>query len=102
MMLWVGASTAADMVPVERGRIVYEHWCVPCHGAGKGHAGTLALQEKYHGKAPAELSLRTDLNAAIVHYFVRNGISIMPFFRKTEISPAEEQDLIAFLTRDNK
>jgi hypothetical protein len=59
----------------------------------------MALAQKYHGRLPAELSERTDLTPELVHYFLRNGVSIMPFFRKTEISPAAELDLVAYLTR---
>jgi len=98
-LCWTAAAHAAEPTSVERGRVVYEHWCDACHGAGSGHAGTIALAAKYHDKVPAELSARSDLNAVTVHYYLRNGFSIMPFFRKTEISPAEEKDLIAYLTR---
>jgi mono/diheme cytochrome c family protein len=99
-LLAVGAAHAADHSAVERGQVIYEHWCVPCHGPGRGHAGTMALTEKYQGKLPGELSERTDLTPQLVSYFLRNGVSIMPFFRKTEISPAEEWDLVAYLTRN--
>jgi hypothetical protein len=33
---------------------------------------------------------------------VRNGITIMPFFRKTEVSDSDLDALIAYLTRNNK
>jgi mono/diheme cytochrome c family protein len=100
----VGGATsfAAEPTSVDRGQVVFEHWCVPCHGAGHARAGTIALQEKYHGAVPAELSKRTDLRPELIHYYLRSGVSIMPFFRKSEISPKEEQDLIAFLTRKSK
>jgi len=101
-VLWTAAAHAAEPPSAERGRVVYEHWCEPCHGTGTGHAGSLALTEKYHGSMPADLSARSDLTAETVHYFLRNGVSIMPFFRKTEITPAEEKDLIAYLTRNHR
>lgn len=94
-------ALAAD-AQVERGKVVFEHWCTPCHGGGHGHPGTSALQEKYHGDVPAELEKRKDLEPNMIHYFVRTGVSTMPFFRKTEITPAEEQDLIAYLARHAK
>jgi mono/diheme cytochrome c family protein len=100
-MLAAQTTYAADS-PVDRGRMVYEHWCAPCHAGGKDHAGTMALQEKYQGALPAELSKRVDLRPEFISYFLRNGVSLMPFFRKTEITPAQEKDLIAFLTRDNR
>lgn len=93
---------AAEPDAVGRGQVVFEHWCEPCHGSGTGRAGTTALAAKYDGRIPAELARRTDMNADFIRFFLRNGVSIMPFFRKTEITPAQEADLIAFLTRDSK
>jgi mono/diheme cytochrome c family protein len=37
-----------------------------------------------------------------VKTFVRNGVSIMPFFRKTEISDADLDAIAAYLTRNNQ
>jgi mono/diheme cytochrome c family protein len=51
---------------------------------------------------PALLEKRTDLTAALVKTYVRNGITVMPFFRKTEISDAELDAIAAYLTRNNK
>jgi len=34
--------------------------------------------------------------------YVRNGITVMPTFRKTEISDAELDAIAAYLTRNNK
>jgi (+)-pinoresinol hydroxylase len=42
-----------------------------------------------------------DLTPDIVSYYVRNGVSIMPFFRKTEIDEQELNDLAAYLSPDN-
>jgi hypothetical protein len=61
--------------------------------------GTAALRAKYAGKVPAPLADRTDLTPASIRFFVRNGVSIMPFFRKTEVSDADLEALIAYLTR---
>ena len=67
-----------------------------------GKPGTLALAEKYKGEKPALLEKRTDLTPAIVKIFVRNGITVMPFFRKTEISDADLDAIAAYLARNNK
>jgi mono/diheme cytochrome c family protein len=97
------SALAADPAQVARGQVVFEHWCVPCHGAGeKGHAGTMALGVKYKGSVPAELSKRTDLTPETIDYFLRNGVSIMPPFRPTEVTVSDEKDLIAYLTRNSK
>ena len=87
---------AAD---VERGHQVFEKWCAPCHAAGPAHPGTTALAALYHGAKPAPLEERTDLSPALVRQYVRHGVSVMPFFRKTEISDAELDALSAYLSR---
>jgi mono/diheme cytochrome c family protein len=57
----------------------------------------MALQTKYEGKIPAVLLERTDMTPEFVKTFVRTGVSVMPFFRKTEISDAELDSLAAYL-----
>jgi len=86
---------------VERGEEVFDTWCAACHDDTRRTAGTIALAAKYQGVLPALLEERTDLTPEIVALWVRNGISIMPFFRKTEISDAQLADLGAYLTRNN-
>ena len=93
--------------PVAAGRQLYERHCVACHGAGVGHPpfpnlpGTGALEVKYKGERPALLVERTDLTPEVVAYFVRNGVSIMAPYRKTEISDADLASLGAYLSRNN-
>jgi len=91
-----------------RGKQVYEYNCIACHGSGPGFppfpelAGTGALRMKYQGTStPAILTERTDLTPEFVEVFVRNGISVMPFFRKTEINDADLSALGAYLSRNN-
>jgi mono/diheme cytochrome c family protein len=83
---------------LERGHEVFEHWCAPCHGVGDQFPGTVALGVKYQGQLPAALEARQDLVPAVVKAFVRSGISVMPFFRKTEISDADLDALAAYLS----
>jgi hypothetical protein len=45
----------------------------------------LGTREQYLG----HLEWRNDPSADLVKYFIRNGISVMPFFRKTENSDTE-------------
>ena len=92
--LWAGEQTET-----ERGAAVFQEWCVPCHGIGPGHPGTQALEHRYKGASPGALEQRTDLSPEIVKAFVRNGISVMPFFRKTEISDTELEALGTYLSR---
>jgi (+)-pinoresinol hydroxylase len=81
------------------GQQIYEKWCAPCHAPGPQHPGTQALDALYKGSKPAALIQRTDLTPPIVKQFVRTGVSVMPFFRKTEISDAELDALAAFLAK---
>ena len=86
---------------IERGHQVFDKWCAACHDEGLNTPGTAALAAKYQGALPALLEERTDLTPAIVELWVRNGITIMPFFRKTEINDEELADLGAYLSRNN-
>lgn len=90
---------------VDLGRDLYQYHCSTCHGAGVGAEGraqlpgTAALQEKYRGDPPALLEDRTDLTPETIGYFVRNGVSVMPFFRKTEVSDEDLAAISVYLTR---
>lgn len=92
------SAFAADAPTLARGKEVFTYWCAICHAEGDAFPGTVALRTKYQGQLPAELEKRTDLTPAVVETFVRNGISIMPFFRKTEIGDADLDALAAYLS----
>ena len=96
-----GSAFGADEATLQQGEKVYSYWCATCHGPG-ALPGTVALQTKYKGAKPALLSERTDLIPAVTKTFVRHGVSIMPFFRKTEITDADLDALAAYLARNNK
>jgi len=105
-----GSAQAPDgrTAEVERGKQVYEYWCATCHGGGLGLPGfgalpgTQQLQLKYRGTDTSPLlEERTDLVPEFVKVIVRQGISFMPQFRKTEISDADLEALTAYLTRNN-
>jgi mono/diheme cytochrome c family protein len=84
---------------IQQGKQVFDKWCAPCHAPGaREFPGTVALQVKYNGAIPAALEERTDLTAETITGPVRNGISVMPFFRKTEVSDDDLQALIEYLT----
>lgn len=86
-----------------RGYVEYEKYCTSCHGVGpEARPGYLALKAKFKGTpVPAALPDRTDLLADYVKHVVRNGLSIMPRARKTEISDVELDAIAAYLTRNN-
>jgi mono/diheme cytochrome c family protein len=93
-----GISAGQDSPP-ERGRQVYDKWCTPCHGAGEGKPGTISAAALYKGSKPAVLTERTDLTPAGIKTVVRTGMFIMPRFRKTEVSDADLDAVVAYLTR---
>jgi len=90
-----GAEEPAD---AEQGHAVFTQWCAPCHGAGADKPGTIALAALYHGEKPALLEQRTDLSCDTVRHFVRTGVSVMPFFRKTEIGDRDLSALASYLS----
>jgi (+)-pinoresinol hydroxylase len=97
---WVRATVSGEGQP--EGYVQYQDYCSMCHGDGPGKPGTMALRAKYKGSEPALLDQRTDLTPELIKTYVRNGISIMPIFRKTEISDADLDAIAVYLTRNNK
>lgn len=97
---WTPSTTPTEGKP--RGYEQYQNYCSACHGEGVGRPGTMALQAKYKGALPALLEKRTDLTPALIKNYVRNGITVMPLFRKTEISDADLDAIVEYLTRNNK
>lgn len=90
---------SADALP---GRPVFQKWCAPCHAPGPNHPGTAALDVLYNNTVPGALEQRTDLSDAILRRAVRQGAFSMPFFRKTEISDADLDALIKYLSKPKK
>ncbi|HEV7714055.1 MAG TPA: cytochrome c [Steroidobacteraceae bacterium] len=99
LALAVSVSAFGADEKVQKGDAVFQKWCAPCHATGPGHPGTTAIAALYKGAKPAALEERTDLSPEIVRSFVRKGVSVMPFFRKTEISDADLDALGAYLSR---
>jgi mono/diheme cytochrome c family protein len=92
-----GSAVAQAPSSNDRGREVFQNWCAPCHAAGPRHPGTQALEALYKGAKPAALEQRTDLVPSLTQTFVRTGVSVMPPFRKTEISDADLAALSSYL-----
>ena len=61
--------------------------------------GTTSLKNKYQGGVPAALEDRKDLTVEFVKFYVRNGVAMMPRFRKTEVSDADLDAVATYLTR---
>src|SRR6202034_1708258 len=92
-------SNSSQIAPAETGKIDFLNACAVCHAAEPDRPGTMSLQFKYAGRLPAALEQRTDLTPALVTYYVRHGIAMMPSFRKTELSDAQVAAIAAYLTR---
>lgn len=92
-------TTIAPKRGEPRGWVQFQRACFVCHGRGPAKPGTRALRAKYRGKLPALLEQRTDLTAAYVKYIVRHGVSVMPPFRKTELSDQDLDAIAAYLSR---
>jgi mono/diheme cytochrome c family protein len=100
LLVLVAAPAFSQDDAARKGQQVYQKWCSPCHAPGANMPGTAALEFHYKGSKPAVLEERTDLTPAMVKGFVRNGVSVMPRFRKTEISDAELDRVATYLTRN--
>jgi len=100
-VLTAPALAQAPTDPHAAGRAVYVKWCAPCHDPGITHPGTNALTVKYKGVKPGVLLEWKDLPASAVKVLVRHGISVMPQFRKTEISDSELDALAQYLSRNS-
>ena len=104
------AQTAPDPAA---GHALFNTWCVGCHRATVVNhdvpgsvvnsvvAGTYTLEQRYHGSKPAALEQRTDLTPAYIRDVVRQGLNVMPRTRKAELTDAELNDIVAYLTRNN-
>lgn len=107
IVTWLTPAAAQDRIgpvvvsgtpaQIERGREVFKEWCAACHSPGPRQPGTQALDVLYKGKKPGALEQRTDLVPKLTEAFVRKGVSVMPPFRKTEISDADLAALAAYL-----
>ncbi|RKS24534.1 cbb3-type cytochrome c oxidase subunit III [Pseudomonas sp. WPR_5_2] len=101
LMLLAGLAVASEpseqAVSANRGKLVFDQWCGICHAASPRMPGTASLAAKYGGSLPAALEERTDMPPAFIKYFVRNGVLIMPAFRKTEITDADLELLVDYL-----
>lgn len=84
------------------GKVVYTHWCAACHDPGVQHPGTNALTAKYKGVKSGVLLEWTDLPEDYVKAVARTGISVMPQFRKTEISDQELDALARWMSSRSK
>jgi mono/diheme cytochrome c family protein len=65
----------------ERGEIVFSNYCSKCHDSG------------HSGLAPGILPVPD----ALIRFQVRHGLGVMPAFGEDRLSPAQLDDLLAYL-----
>jgi mono/diheme cytochrome c family protein len=101
---YIAWSRATVTVPpgAPDGYLQFQNSCAVCHGAGPEKPGTRALAAKYKGALPALLEQRTNLTPDFIKYTVRHGVSVMPPFRKTELSDADLNAIATYLTRKKR
>jgi len=100
--LSMGVAHSETLPPdLREGRAVYEKWCAPCHDPGIEHPGTHALMTKYSGspRASGIITEWKDLTPQYIRFMVRHGMSVMPHFRKTEITDSQLDALARYLSR---
>ena len=103
-ILLVAASawtiSAVEVKPGQpNGYVQFQNYCAVCHGAGDEKPGTRALHAKYGARLPALLEERKDLTPQYVKLIVRQGVSVMPPVRKTELSDADLDAIASYLTQ---
>jgi len=97
---WTWSTIATAGRP--NGYAQFQAACSVCHGDGPAKPGTRALAAKYRGGEPALLEQRTDLSAELIRTMVRQGVSVMAPLRKTELSDADLDAIVAYLTRKRR
>jgi mono/diheme cytochrome c family protein len=90
------AQSAPDGSPVDRGHTLFAGSCAYCHSQKGFATGLLA---KRLGPQNSLLEARTDLTPVLIHTVVRHGINGMPWYRRSELSDAELDDIVSYLTR---
>ena len=95
--------TATEAVPAahDAGRNLFEYWCLPCHGAGPGYAGTMALAQRL-GEEQSVILDRDNLPAEYIKFVVRNGLQMMPPLMPTEITDEGLELLAEYLASAGK
>lgn len=79
------------------GKEVFDRKCTACHGEGPDKSGTVALAVRDGASQSPLIEKRTNLSREVIVYFVRNGVSVMPPYRKTELSDRELDQLVDYL-----
>ena len=102
ILSFCAGGALAQEADIALGEKIFTDKCEYCHGDGVQKGGTHTLQARYQGALPALLTERTNLTPEYIRAVVRNWTNGMAAFRPSEITDAELEALIAFLTRNNE
>jgi mono/diheme cytochrome c family protein len=94
----LAAAEPALSAHQERGRKLFNATCIHCHGEKVW--GTFALERRL-GADHALLEKRTDLVGPFVKSVIRGGLGSMPAYRRTELTDADADAIVDYLTRGN-
>ena len=92
-----GEPADAQIEAITDGEVLFDLYCIACHGAGPGHPGTMRLQERL-SEDQAPLLNRDNLDPEYVKLVVREGFKLMPPFRPTEITDRQLDLLAGYIT----
>ena len=95
----IGLSTLMLEVHAD-GEKIYDDWCMICHAPTHNMPGSDRIREVY-GEDRVDLKNSPFVNEQTIRILVREGRGMMPPFRRTEISNAELDELVAFLIEEN-
>lgn len=96
MAALLGGALPAAGVEAE-GKAVFDRYCVHCHGPGAEPPGTLQLA-RTRGQERALLTERPDLAPDYIRHVVRNGLKAMPPFVPSDLTDAQLEALVRYLT----
>jgi mono/diheme cytochrome c family protein len=99
-VLTLAAALVCGIVPVladDGGREVFDRLCSHCHAPGVEHPATRQLAVT-RGEDKAVLAERRDLAAEYIRYVVRNGLKSMPGFYPSDLTEAQLESLVEYLS----
>ncbi|MCP5143505.1 MAG: cytochrome c [Gammaproteobacteria bacterium] len=98
LLFWGVVNAADNRVTVEPGQAYFMYHCETCHLPNG--TGTKLLARRV-GADKSLLVRRTDLVGDYVRAVVRNGVGGMPWFTRVEVTDAELEEIVNYLTRNN-
>lgn len=98
-MFWKNPNKVTDSIE-ERGKFLYERFCMNCHGAKGDGNGNLVESGKFPNQPPNYITLYDSgkLSEGHVYHVITYGIRVMGS-HATQLDPQERWDVIAYVER---